>query len=220
MRENMPQIQIHDGCIEQQTVEQVEDAADAGEQPARILHAGFSFEKGFDQITDYSGNAQQDAECCGVNETHPGHLAAEEMGECQTRSGREYDRARKSLPCLARADSRNHFMPANERADHISAGIADLCHENEVKHIEFPVGLDARKEIDLLNEVQQPRHIHQSEQGCGYGKDSSRVTAGGKLPKTQPEHEEDQKARFEVVHPRRRTGCADVSGEVQECAEH
>src|ERR1035438_3526429 len=59
-RQHMPQIQVHNGRIKQQAVQQVEHAADAGEEPARIFRPGFAFEEGFDQIPNYGTNAQDD----------------------------------------------------------------------------------------------------------------------------------------------------------------
>src|ERR1035441_9906806 len=58
--QHMPQVQIHNGRIKQQAVQQVEHAANAGEEPARILRPGFAFEEGFDQIPNYGTNAQDD----------------------------------------------------------------------------------------------------------------------------------------------------------------
>ena len=40
----MPEVQIHDGCIKQQAVEQVEDATNTWEEPAGIFHTGLTFE--------------------------------------------------------------------------------------------------------------------------------------------------------------------------------
>jgi hypothetical protein len=41
----MPQIQIHDGRIKQQAIQQVEDAADAREKVAGILYASLALEE-------------------------------------------------------------------------------------------------------------------------------------------------------------------------------
>ena len=62
----MPQIEIHDRRIEQKAVEQVEHAADAGEECAGILHARLALEERFNQIADDRRDALDHAEDDGV----------------------------------------------------------------------------------------------------------------------------------------------------------
>jgi hypothetical protein len=57
-----------------------------------------------------------------------------------------------------------------------------------------------KREIDFLDEVQQPRHIHQSEQRRGNRQDSRGVGFGDELPHAQSEHEQNQEAGFKIVH--------------------
>jgi len=49
----MAQIQIHDWRVEQQAVEQIQDAADAGQDAAGIFRAAFALEQRLDQIADH-----------------------------------------------------------------------------------------------------------------------------------------------------------------------
>ena len=45
MRENVAQVEIHQRRVEQQAVEQIQDAADAGKQVAGIFHTRLALEK-------------------------------------------------------------------------------------------------------------------------------------------------------------------------------
>ena len=87
MRQNVPQIQIHDGRVEQKAVEQVQDAADAGQKVARIFRAALALEQGLNQITKDRGDAQDQAQHDGVMRVHARHVAAEKMHEHQTCAG-------------------------------------------------------------------------------------------------------------------------------------
>ena len=55
---HVTQVQIHNRRIEQQTVEQVEDAADSREKFSGILNAGLTFEDRFNQISDDSSQPE------------------------------------------------------------------------------------------------------------------------------------------------------------------
>ena len=44
MPQHVPQVEVHEGGVEEEAVEQVEDAADAREESAGILHAGLALE--------------------------------------------------------------------------------------------------------------------------------------------------------------------------------
>ena len=49
----------------------------------------------------------------------------------------------KPFPRFAGADARNHFVFADQRADGISARVAELGHEDEIEDVEFSVAVDA-----------------------------------------------------------------------------
>ena len=139
-----------------------------------------------------------------------------EMGEQQAGQGGNCHRAGKSLPGLARTDARNHFVFAQQRADGVSARVTELCDQDEIEDIVSAVGL--RKEIDLLNEVQQPGDIHQSEERRRDGQNARRVVRGNKLADTQAEHENDQQAGFKVVGLGGRLLNAENAGEIKKRA--
>ena len=58
VREDVPQIEIHDWRVEQKAVEQIEDAANAGELFAGILDSCLAFEQRLNQIADDRRYAQ------------------------------------------------------------------------------------------------------------------------------------------------------------------
>ena len=140
------------------------------------------------------------------------------MDEHQARAGRDGDGTAEAFPGLAGADARDHLVPADERADGVGAHVAELRDEDEVEQEEF--ALHAGKEIDLLDEVQQPRHIHEAEQRGGDGGQAGLVVFGHELAHAQAEHEQDEEAGLKVVHARGAAGGADDAVEVQEGADH
>src|SRR5258705_12062689 len=79
--QRMPQVEIHDGGIKQQTVEQVEDATNAGEKLAGIFHAGFAFKEGFDQVAYDGGEAENHAEDDCMQSIHGRHLIFKDVCE-------------------------------------------------------------------------------------------------------------------------------------------
>ena len=105
----------------------------------------------------------------------PAMLPPKKMHEDHARAGRDHNRAAKTFPRFAGADARNHFVPADERADGIGAHVAELRDENEIKQEIFARRTPCREKIDFLDEIQQPRHIHQTEQRRGDGGDARRV---------------------------------------------
>ena len=138
------------------------------------------------------------------------------MGEQHAGQRGHGHRAGKSLPGLARADARNHFVPADQRADGIGSRVAELGDEDEVEHIVSAVGL--REEIDLLNEVQEPGNIHQPKECSGDSKDARGVAPRDKLADAKAEDENDQQAGFKVVRFGRRLLNAQDAREVEERA--
>ena len=140
------------------------------------------------------------------------------MRECHARRRRNQNRAAETLPRFAGADARDHLVPADERADGIRAGVAEFRHDNEIKDVKFAV--HAGEEIDFLDEVQQPRDIHQAEQRRRNGGNAGDGAARNKLPHAQTEHEQDDEPGFKIVHARRRTRRADVAGQIQKCPQH
>ena len=56
-----------------------------------------------------------------------------------------------------------------------------------------------REEIDLLNEVQQPGHIHQAEERRGNGQDARGVAARHELVQAQAQNEDNENAGLETV---------------------
>src|ERR1035438_9082913 len=147
----MSQIQIHDGRIKQQTVQQVEYPADAREELAGVLHPGLAFEERFNQIPNHGSDAQDDAENNRMFPVHAGHFRAQEMDEDQAGERRDDDSTSKTLPGLAGADAGNHLVPADQGAGRISARVAELRDEHEVKQV--VMAINAGEEIDLLDEV-------------------------------------------------------------------
>ncbi len=156
---------------------------------------------------------QQHAEDDCVQPIHASHFVTEKMHKDEAGNRRNKNRAAKTFPRFSGTDARNHFVPADERADRIRAGVAEFCHQNKIEQKKFT--FDAGEKIDFLDEVQQPRYIHQAKKRRGDGRDSSRVGFRHKLPHAQTEHEQNQKTRFKIVHARGRTGSAEVSGQIQ-----
>src|SRR2546429_4259162 len=58
VRQNVSQIEIHQRGIKQQTVEQVEDSADARKIVAGVLHSRLALEQRLNEITDHRRCAQ------------------------------------------------------------------------------------------------------------------------------------------------------------------
>src|ERR1043165_954259 len=216
--QHMPQVQIHNGSIKQQAVQQVEDAADAREELSRVLDACFTFEEGFNQIAYDRADTQDDAEDDRVFPVHTGHLVAEEVNEDQAGQRRDHDSAGEAFPSLPRADARNHLVPSNQRTDGVSAGVAEFRDEHEIKQV--VMALHPGEEIDLLDKIQQPRDVHQAEQRRGNRQNSSRVTARKELAQTQPEHEEDKEAGLEIIDARGGIGSSHHPRQIQKGSYH
>ena len=130
------------------------------------------------------------------------------------------NRACKPFPGFSGADTGDHFVSANQRADGIRAGVAEFRDEDEVEHVELSAVLDTGEKVDLLNEVQKPRHVHQPEKRGRNREQAGGVAARSELPHAQSEHEEDEKARLEIVDARRRFVKPEFACAVQECADH
>ena len=169
----MSQIQIHQGGIKQQAVEQVEDAADAGKEISGILYARFAFEQGLDKVADDRGYAENYAKDNRVFPIHATHLVTQEVVEDEAGECGHDNCADKAFPGFARTDARNHFVLTDQRADCISAGIAEFRDEHKVKQVVMT--FHVREEVDFLNEVQEPGNIHEAEQCSGDGKDAGSV---------------------------------------------
>src|SRR6266478_365754 len=157
----MTQIQVHQWGIKQQTVQQVEDAADAGKEPSRVLHASLALEQRFNQIPHHGGGTQDYPKDDRMNPIHACELLAREQIENNARSGGDGQSAGKSLPGLAGTDAGDHFVFADEGADGVGATVAELGDEDEIKHVERAVHI--REKVYFLNEVQQPGDVHQPE---------------------------------------------------------
>src|SRR5207302_919885 len=109
--QNMPQIQIHNGGIEQETVEQVENTSDAGEEFSRIFDSSLAFKNRFNQVSHDRGQSEEQAENHRVNPIHAAHLIAEEINKADAHEHRDRQGTPKTLPGLSRADAWDHFMP-------------------------------------------------------------------------------------------------------------
>src|SRR5436190_15155889 len=213
----MPQVQIHDGGIEQQTIKQVEQPADAGEEFAGIFDAGFAFEKRFDEVADDGRDAEDYSQDDRVNPIHSGHFVAEKMDKEQAGEGRYCDRAAETFPGFAGTDARYHFMADNQRTERIRTGVTELGDENEIEQI--VMAINVREEIDFLDKVEQPRDIHETEQSRRNRQDASSIAFRKKLAQTQAEHEQDDEARFEIVDTRGEAALGMV-GEIEKRANH
>src|SRR5579862_7429490 len=93
---------------------------------------------------------------------------------------------------FAGTDAWNQLVPADERPDRIRAGIAELCHQDEVEQ-EVPA-LHIGEKIDFLDEVQEPRHVHQAEERRRDGDQARGTVARNELPHAQAQHEQDDEA--------------------------
>src|SRR5262249_53130708 len=96
----------------------------------------------------------------------------------------------------------------------------ELRHQNKIDHIKFPIAAQALKKIDLLNEIQQPRHIHQPEERCRNRYNSRCIAARKKLPETQAQDKENKKTGLEIIHARRRTLRPNMAGQLQKRPHH
>ena len=83
MPQHVPQVEVHEGGVEEETVEEVEDAANAGEESAGILHAGLALEERFDQVAHHGGHTQHDAQHDRMERGHPGQAIAQQCGQAQ-----------------------------------------------------------------------------------------------------------------------------------------
>jgi hypothetical protein len=124
---------------------------------------------------------------------------------------------------FAGADAGDHLVFADQRANRVSAGVAELRHKNEVEHVEFSRAFMAcRKyeELDFLHEVQQPGHIHEAEQRRRDGENSRRVAFRNELSQTKTQHEQNQETGLKIIHSRRRALRADHAGELKKRSRH
>src|SRR5258708_5515026 len=97
-----------------------------------------------------------------------------------------------ALSTMPRMTACFQFMAANEGTDGISTDVAKFGDEHEIEQIiladKTPAGVV--KEINFLDEVQQPWNIHQAEERGGNGHDAGVVGLGDKLPHAEAEDEE------------------------------
>ena len=119
------------GALKRRLLEEVEDAADAWEELARILHTGLALEERLDEVTDYGRDAQNHAQYDCVERRHPGQAIAQPRGQAQRARCRNHQRAGESLPGFTRADARDHFVAANERARAVGPHVAKLGHHEQ-----------------------------------------------------------------------------------------
>lgn len=210
----MPQVEVHNGSIKQQTVEQVEYAANAREKVAGILDTGFTFKDGLDEVADDGGDAENNPQDDGVEQVHGGHFTAEEMDEEDAGESGGEEGAAKAFPGFAGADAGNHFMATDEGADGISAGVTEFGDKNEVEQVVMAV--DTREEVNFLDKVEEPGDVHEAKEGSGNGEDAGGVAAREELAEAKAQDKEDKEAGFEVVDTGGAAGGAEISGEVEE----
>ena len=206
--QHVPQIQIHDRRIEQQAVQQVENAANARKEVARILHPASRLKSDSIRSPTTAATLRITPRMIACSQFIPAILSSEEMREDEAGQGRNHDRAAETFPRFARADARNHFVFADQRADGIGARVAEFGDQNEIEQV--VMAIDAGKEIDFLDEIQQPGDIHQAKQRGGNGENAGGIASRKELPQAKAQHEQDQKAGFEIVDPRRRAGGSPV----------
>jgi hypothetical protein len=77
-----------------------------------------------------------------------------------------------------------------------------------------------REEIYFLDEVEEIRHIHQSEQRGGNGNQAGGVGFGNELPNAEAKHEKDKKAGFEIVCGRGLGDRNNLAGQIKKRAGH
>ena len=150
---------------------------------------------------------------------HHRHAVAVRAAELQKHNAgqrRNHNRAAKTFPRFAGADARDHFVFADQRPDRISAAIAELRHENEIQDVVMPCRT-AGEEIDLLDEVQQPRaHTSDRNSVVEMARTPGGVCLRKELAHAQARARKDhEKARFEIVDPSRRRVLAEVLCEIQ-----
>ncbi len=117
-------------------------------------------------------------------------------------------------------DPRDHLMPANQRPHHVCARVAELGDQDEIKDVKLAVPLQAGEKVDLLDEIEQPWHIHQPHQRHRDGCNPRARRCGKELAHAQSEHKQDQEQRFKVIDPRRRIVDAQPPLEMGERAQH
>src|SRR5215472_13474550 len=98
-------------------------------------------------------------------------------------------RAAEPFPGFTRTDAWDHFVTPNEGTDRVCAAVAGLGDQYEIEQI--IMALDVRKKVDLLDEIQQPGHIHQAKQGRGNSQDTGGVAAGKELAQAKAEYEKN-----------------------------
>src|SRR4051812_5693098 len=76
------------------------------------------------------------------------------------------------------------------------------------------------EEINFLDEIQQPRHIHQAEQRRRNGKNAGGVGFGNELSDAKSENKQNDEAGFEIVDAGRGIGNAELSGQIQKRSDH
>lgn len=216
----MAEVKIHDRGVKKDAVDEVEDAADAGEKGAGIFDAGFAFENGFDEVADNCGEAQDDAKDRRVEQGHAGEFGRCEMGEGHADAGGDDDGAAEAFPGFAGADARDHFVFADEGAGDVSAEVAEFGDENKIENVVGAVPLEVREVVYFLDEVEQVRDIHQAEQCGGNGDEARGAGFGNELAHAQPKDEEDQEGCFEIVDVGWPRGRSPASRDVKERASH
>ncbi len=162
--DDVPQIQIHEGRVEQDAIQKVKHASNAWKQVARILDSGFPLEYRLYQVPDDCRDAENDTKNDRMDIIHSSHVGAEEFDKRDAGQGRNDNGSTKPFPCFAGADPRNHFVASDERSNRIGSHVTELGYQNKIEQVERT--FDARKEIDLLHEVEEVGHVHQAKQGA------------------------------------------------------
>src|SRR2546422_1742209 len=153
-----------------------------------------------------------------MHQVHAAHLVSEEVNEEDAGESRNQYCAAKTFPGFSGTDAGNHFVAANQRADRIGPGVAEFGDENEVK--EVIMAIDSGEEIDFLDEIQEPGHIHEAEQGGGNSQNTCGVAPRKELAEAQAEDKQNEENGLKIIHPRGSAMNSEMAGEMQKRADH
>ncbi len=114
---------------------------------------------------------------------------------------RRRDRAGETFPRLARADARDHLVPAEGGADDVRAHVGEFRHRQQVDEQEAVLRRAAGREGEQRHDVEQERHVEQAEDRQRRGGDRRAILLRvDDQPHEGAEQREDQHQLQPEVH--------------------
>ena len=196
-----PQEKIHRRRGEQDAVEDVEQAAHAGDDAAGILDAGGALEEGFGQVADHAADGQEDAEGNGADprQAEGRERVAQRPDVDGADRGAEGDAAEDAFPRLGRGNARDELVAAAGAADQIGADVRELGGEHGVEQEPPAWPINAAGEVQrpaeqqqLGQEVPQQAHVEDAEQRAADGPQRVRIVLLRELADEDADGDQEQ----------------------------